>query len=168
MRSRDVPGRRFPDVRRFHGTRPEDASRQLPAQMIGVCLAPEALHELSAAAAWYESKREGLGTELLNEVEEVLPRIAAMPESFPRLLDIPDDLEIRRALLPRFPYALVFLRVLECPGHCGSSHQATPGLLAEPRALASSHTYSRPRNDRPSSSSSRAFLSMSSAEVAIG
>ena len=80
--------------------------------MIGLGLAPEALHELSAAAAWYESKREGLGTELLDEVEEVLPRIAAMPESFPRLLDVPDDLEIRRALLPRFPYALVFLRVL--------------------------------------------------------
>ena len=32
-----------------------------------------------------------------------------LPESFPRLLDVPEDLEIRRALLPRFPYALVFI-----------------------------------------------------------
>ncbi len=77
--------------------------------MSDVRLTPEALDELGEAASWYEARRQGLGSELLDEVEEVLPRIGALPDSFPRLLDVPDDLEIRRALLPRFPYALVFI-----------------------------------------------------------
>jgi hypothetical protein len=77
--------------------------------MTEVRLALEALDELSEAASWYEKRSEGLGAELLDEVEEVLQRIEALPESFPRLLDVPEDLEIRRALLPRFPYALVFM-----------------------------------------------------------
>ena len=76
--------------------------------MSEVRLAPEAVDELNEAATWYEERSEGLGTELLDEVEKVLQRIGALPESFPRLLDVPEDLEIRRALLPRFPYALVF------------------------------------------------------------
>src|SRR5512145_3291780 len=77
--------------------------------MTEVRLAPEALDELSEAASWYEKRSEGLGAELLDEVEGVLQRIEALPGSFPRLLDVPEDLEIRRALLPRFPYALVFI-----------------------------------------------------------
>jgi hypothetical protein len=31
------------------------------------------------------------------------------PASFPRLLDTPEELVIRRALLPRFPYAVIFM-----------------------------------------------------------
>ncbi|GMR23977.1 MAG: hypothetical protein BMS9Abin37_2460 [Acidobacteriota bacterium] len=77
--------------------------------MSEVRLALEARDELNEAASWYEARSEGLGSELLDEVEEVLQRIGALPDSFPRLLDVPDDLEIRRALLPRFPYALVFV-----------------------------------------------------------
>lgn len=74
-----------------------------------VRLAPEAMGELTEAALWYEQRSEGLGTELLDEVEQALPRIGALPKSFPRLADVPEDLEIRRTLLPRFPYALVFV-----------------------------------------------------------
>jgi plasmid stabilization system protein ParE len=37
--------------------------------------------------------------------------IATRPASFPRLLDMPPDLEIRRTLLPRFPYAVVFIEL---------------------------------------------------------
>ena len=79
--------------------------------MSGLRLAPEALVELHEAASWYEARSTGLGSELLDEVEEVLQlqRIEVLPESFPRLSDVPDDLEIRRALLRRFPYALVFI-----------------------------------------------------------
>src|SRR2546428_173623 len=43
------------------------------------------------------------------EVERVLPLIERAPASFPRLLDVPADLVIRRTLLPRFPYAVVFI-----------------------------------------------------------
>jgi plasmid stabilization system protein ParE len=80
--------------------------------MTEVRLATEATAELAEAVLWYEGRNEGLGSELLDEVEQVLPRIRAMPESFPRLVDAPEDLEIRRALLPRFPYALVFIATL--------------------------------------------------------
>jgi hypothetical protein len=34
--------------------------------------------------------------------------IETRPESFPRVLDVPPGLSIRRALLHRFPFALVF------------------------------------------------------------
>jgi|GEM_PF-5888361 len=53
---------------------------------------------------------------MLDEVERVLPLIASRPDSFPRLLDIDENLEVRRALLQRFPYGVVFLpRVPESP-----------------------------------------------------
>jgi plasmid stabilization system protein ParE len=50
-----------------------------------------------------------LGSELLDEVQATLPLIGTRPHSFPRLQDVDATLEIRRALLARFPYALVFL-----------------------------------------------------------
>ena len=37
---------------------------------------PEAKEELAAAALWYEQRREGLGRELLAEVDAVLAAIA--------------------------------------------------------------------------------------------
>jgi toxin ParE1/3/4 len=72
-------------------------------------LAPEATAELVEAALWYQAQRPGLESEFLDEVDRVLPLIESSPESFPRLLDMPADLVIRRARLPRFPYALVFM-----------------------------------------------------------
>ena len=74
-------------------------------------LAPEAVAELADAAAWYDSQREGLGRELLQEFESLLRIIESRYPSFPRLLDTAPGLNIRRALLPRFPYAAVFLEL---------------------------------------------------------
>ena len=76
-----------------------------------VRLAPEAVGELADSAAWYESRQTGLAAKFLDEFERTLVLIAARPASFPRLLDMPPDLDIRRALLPRFPYALVFMEL---------------------------------------------------------
>ena len=76
--------------------------------MSAVRLSPEAVDEVAEAAAWYRSRRPGLELEFLGEVERVLPLIEASPASFPRLVDPPADLVIRRALLPRFPYAVIF------------------------------------------------------------
>jgi len=53
----------------------------------------------------------GLAAKFLDEFERTLVLIASRPSSFPRLLDMPPDLSIRRALLPRFPYALVFMEL---------------------------------------------------------
>jgi hypothetical protein len=74
-----------------------------------VRLSSEAIDELVEAAGWYQSRRPGLGSELLAEVDRLLPLIGGSPATFPRLLDVPGDLVIRRALLPRFPYALIFM-----------------------------------------------------------
>ena len=77
--------------------------------MTRVRLAPEAADELAEAVLWYQARREGLGQELLDELEATLPTIGRRPRSFPRLRDFDDRFEIRRALLDRFPFAIVFL-----------------------------------------------------------
>ena len=76
-----------------------------------VRLAPEAVEELADSAVWYESRQAGLAEKFLDEFERTLVWIASRPASFPRLLDMSPDLDIRRALLPRFPYALVFMEL---------------------------------------------------------
>jgi plasmid stabilization system protein ParE len=77
--------------------------------VIVVRLSPEAIDELADAAGWYRERRPGLELELLAELERVLLLIGNAPARFPRLLDLQSDLVIRRALLPRFPYAVVFM-----------------------------------------------------------
>lgn len=77
--------------------------------MTPVRFSPEVPDELAEAALWYEARRAGLGAEFLSEVEAVLPLIESRPRSFHRLEGVAPTLEVRRALLARFPYALVFL-----------------------------------------------------------
>jgi plasmid stabilization system protein ParE len=72
-------------------------------------LAPEAARELKEAATWYESRQTGLADRFLDEFDALLPQIRQNPAAFPCLADIPADLDVRRALMTRFPYALVFL-----------------------------------------------------------
>ncbi len=91
-------------------------------------LAPEALEEMAEAALWYEEQREGLSAEFLIEVHRVMDQIRERPASFPRLRDVPNDLVIRRALLTRFPFGLVFIAPRE----------------GELRVIAVAHTKRRP------------------------
>lgn len=74
-------------------------------------MAPEAARELNEAAVWYESRQSGLANRFLDEFDALLPQIRQRPASFPCLADMPEDLEVRRALMVRFPYALVFLEL---------------------------------------------------------
>lgn len=53
--------------------------------------------------AWYESERDGLGDQLLADVDGVLANVSERPATFPLVLD-----PFRRALLARFPYAIYF------------------------------------------------------------
>ena len=78
------------------------------------CRSSRAVAEIAQAATWYGARQSGLDTEFLNEVERDLPLLAEQPESFPLLLNTPEDLSIRRTLLPRFPSALVFV---DLPAH---------------------------------------------------
>ena len=71
--------------------------------MTEVRLASEALDELSEAASWYEKRSEGLGAELLDEVEAVLQRIEALPESFPPCWMFPKISRYAELSFPDFP-----------------------------------------------------------------
>ncbi len=82
--------------------------------MSPVELAPEALAEVDEAARWYDLQRPGLGYDLLDELEAVLLRVADAPTSFPRLRDVPDELDVRRCLMSRFPYGVVFTILTHC------------------------------------------------------
>jgi plasmid stabilization system protein ParE len=66
----------------------------------------EAREELLAAAEWYEEQRAGLGDELLSAIDAALVRVESSPTAFP---PDPFDDRARRALLPRFPYVIVFV-----------------------------------------------------------
>jgi plasmid stabilization system protein ParE len=74
-----------------------------------ISLSPEAVSELIEAATWYETRQHGLVTRFLQEIDHTQRTIQSRPLSFPKLATTNINLEIRRALLPRFPYALVFI-----------------------------------------------------------
>ena len=74
-----------------------------------IVLHPAAVADLSAAGDWYERQRPGLGVDLIEEIERALEVIAESPTAWPRWPDAPTELEIRRVLLPRFPFALPYL-----------------------------------------------------------
>lgn len=63
----------------------------------------EANAELNAAWNWYESRREGLGDDLLGCVDAAFAAVARAPNAYPRV-----DGAIRRALVRRFPYVILF------------------------------------------------------------
>lgn len=65
---------------------------------------PRARAELGEAFRWYEERREGLGREFLRAALEALSAIEAAPERYPRVRG-----EVRRILLRRFPFALLYL-----------------------------------------------------------
>ena len=69
---------------------------------------PEASGDLRDAIHWYESQRAGLGAELFAVIDAAFAKIASNPEFCPRLETWTVDGDIRRLLVPRFPYAVVF------------------------------------------------------------
>jgi plasmid stabilization system protein ParE len=68
-----------------------------------VVFRPQAEREALEVRRWYEGRRAGLGEEFGAEVDALVIRMADNPLLFPRVRG-----EIRRAVLPRFPYALYF------------------------------------------------------------
>ena len=61
--------------------------------------------ELTEAVRWYESKRAGLGGELLDEFSASISRLTLNPESGN---PISADQKTRRFLVTRFPYQVVY------------------------------------------------------------
>jgi hypothetical protein len=59
--------------------------------------------ELDDAVAWYNQQADGLGNEFLDELDRAIRRIATYPLSCQEI-----DPGLRRCLLARFPYGLVY------------------------------------------------------------
>lgn len=64
---------------------------------------PAAKQELREAGHFYEERRIGLGESFFSEVERTAQRILEHPEAWPLISG-----EIRRCLVNRFPFALLF------------------------------------------------------------
>lgn len=62
-----------------------------------------ALREIGGAQEWYELQSPGLGDEFIAAMELQLKRLVQAPLLYAEV--IPD---VRRALLPRFPYGLFY------------------------------------------------------------
>jgi len=62
-----------------------------------------AQRELDDAVAWYDARGEGLGKEFLDELDRAIRRIKTFPFSSTEV-----EPGIRRCLLSRFPYALIY------------------------------------------------------------
>ncbi len=73
----------------------------------------EAAEELLAASSWYENERSGLGGDLLRSIYEAVDEIGKRPETFPLAPMVPESIRVRRALVRRFPYAVVFLELAD-------------------------------------------------------
>lgn len=62
-----------------------------------------ARQELDDAVAWYDEQAKGLGREFLDEIDRSVRRAAVFPLSCPKI-----EPGMRRCLLARFPYGLIF------------------------------------------------------------
>ena len=62
--------------------------------------------DFAKARRWYEAQRPGLGAEFRQGVRAIEQILASHPDAFPRVHG-----EIRRALVPRFPYAIYYQRL---------------------------------------------------------
>jgi toxin ParE1/3/4 len=68
----------------------------------------EARAEAIEAAAWYDCQKFGLGDKLLDEIKQALERVEIDPHSFPLWELSSGPHEIRRCVLKRFPYVVIF------------------------------------------------------------
>lgn len=72
-------------------------------QPVRLILTPDAETDLEEAYRWYEAQRPGFGEEFLSAAQTVLSSILTSPGQYPVI-----HRETRRALLHRFPYAVLY------------------------------------------------------------
>ena len=77
--------------------------------MTAFVVRPLAEADLDEAFEWYESRSVGLGVDFLRAVDVCFAAIDAAPLAYPKVYH-----EARRALLRRFPYAMVYVVDKDC------------------------------------------------------
>lgn len=68
-----------------------------------VRLLPEAKAEFDEAADWYEAQRAGLGVTFVARIREVLGKVSSDPQLHATIY-----LDIRKAVVPKFPYVVLY------------------------------------------------------------
>ncbi len=71
---------------------------------LSVVLRPQAEAEFEEAQGWYEERGRGLGQEFVTCVQATIEAVRRNPDQFPRV-----DGDVRRSLVRRFPYAILYL-----------------------------------------------------------
>ena len=69
----------------------------------------EAEEEIAAGIDWYESKRRGLGAEFLDEISAAMRALQEPGPECGLVHGVPTELAVRRKLLKRFPYLIIFI-----------------------------------------------------------
>lgn len=64
----------------------------------------EAEDDIAAVLQWYEEQQKGLSLDFRTSLDHVFASIAANPELYGRIYR-----QLRRALLPRFPYGVFYV-----------------------------------------------------------
>jgi plasmid stabilization system protein ParE len=96
-----------------------------------VRLLGEADEELTAASIWYQQRGAGLGERLLEEAVEGFSAIGRNPRRFAKVR-FRTRRDIRRYLLPHFPYAIVYeVREKGCLVVAVAHTARRPGYWAE-------------------------------------
>jgi ParE toxin of type II toxin-antitoxin system, parDE len=75
---------------------------------VNLTILPAAQLEATDAAVWYDDQRPRLGDEFLTELHRAMERIRHEPISFGRAEFYSGPREIRRCLMSRFPYLILF------------------------------------------------------------
>ena len=73
-----------------------------------VRLHDEAVVEAEETARWYSQQKRGLGKEFTQELKRCLKMLRANPVRLPLLETAPRNVEVRRVLMTRFPYKIIF------------------------------------------------------------
>jgi plasmid stabilization system protein ParE len=73
-----------------------------------VRLLPEAETEIDEAIQWYDRQEFGVGERFLQAVREALQAVAEHPHRYPVVATLRSGDMVRRILLTRFPYAVVY------------------------------------------------------------
>ena len=72
-----------------------------------VIVAEAALRELERGARWYDQQREGLGDELLDNVNAIFEQLPSGTLYTRPVPGMPNP-HVRRVLVERYPYAVIF------------------------------------------------------------
>ncbi|MEZ4328412.1 MAG: hypothetical protein R3B40_24530 [Polyangiales bacterium] len=72
--------------------------------MRSIRLRPEAELDVVEAVIWYETERDGLGLRFEEQLDAVLRFVAEAPAQFPLF-----HRRVRRALVPSFPFGVLFV-----------------------------------------------------------